>query len=608
MTSEDAKSTSDLELDLELRFFDGADDQLVDIARRYWSFDGVDESGAYPQWGCLVRDIDTAGWGRRLHVLAAAVSRAVLKGFSCAACGGELSLASRSTLQEVLDGAHEHDCVDCRPVLLEEAEKLSDPKRRARRQQHQERQLALQRVASAKQEWLHNRREAAYETYPLRWRPEEQVPPLSLYQELTALAVLRYAAKGGLVCAQARLTDRALVPHVEDFEALNELHNLGVLAIHPGTPLDSLVWEPATFQEAYAQAEGNLDNLPAARPAGRYWPFKTVFYVPFGSDASLAAKRLDKELTQRLARALKDHERYQALEELAVEVIAAETVRYFDYKLTQHHLPAVPGDHRPRLEEAAVRLARSRCLGDMYFCAWSAASSAATASKRHPSAPQENMTTHGVNRFEDRAKTLLDNPGEEVKTFEEDANFGLSALTRTLFYTVLDMNPMTTTLSQIRQQRPAPPTPPSPPRVAQPSTAPSAEDSKWTYPPLEESEFPSVELQARRLAEVAAHWSPEKVASGFEDVRQTITAVWEDGHPDRSTLIDAAAGLETYFHQLRSYLDSHQAALAMILAGGLRRELIGQCPDTFYAGQIVIGLLGDSLTPALDMDGSPPVS
>jgi hypothetical protein len=99
-----------------------------------------------------------------------------------------------------------------------------------------------------------------------------------------------------------------------------------------------------------------------------------------------AAKTLDAHLARRLNPTNMSASRQEDLLGLIVRVIAAEAVRYFDFLIADYHLPPVAANHRPRLEEAAGKLASGRTLGEIYSLIWRAARDAASAAqaKREP--------------------------------------------------------------------------------------------------------------------------------------------------------------------------------------------------------------------------------
>ena len=380
--------------ELDVRVLDNTASDLVGIARQYWDLRGLDEAGVNPLWRTRVREIDTNDKGGRHHLLAAAASRAVAKGYFCASCEEELSLPNRTALNQILSGDDSVVCVDCHPTLMEEAEQYRNPDTWVARQaeRRREKQSINEAYAEAEEFWIRSHREVLQRTYALLCQPEDQLPQLSVRQELAALAVVRNAAKGGIISLKEHLTLPPLSPDNRDVETLAELRAHEVLCIHPPTPMESMCWRIGSFSEAVAHDEGDLGSLPAPELTGSYFPYRTRFYVSYGRDLQGAVSLADTELLRRLTHALNDYERFAALERLLAEVIAEEGVRYFDHKLMEHHLPAVPEERRPRLREAAERVAQVRCLGQLYFAAWAATRDAAAAARRHPRSPLASMT------------------------------------------------------------------------------------------------------------------------------------------------------------------------------------------------------------------------
>lgn len=592
-------SAGDQGFELDIRVLDDTAPDLVDIARQYWDLRGLDEAGVYPLWRTRVREIDTNGRGGRYHLLAAAASRAVAKGYFCASCEEELSLPNRTALNQILSGYEGMVCVDCHPTLMEEAEQYRNPDAWAVRQaeRRRERQSINEAYAEAEELWLRSHREVLQRTYTLRHHPEDQLPLLSVRQELAALAVVRNAASGGIISLKEHLALPPLSPDARDVNTLAELRDHEVLHVHPSTGVDSMEWEIGRFSDAVAQAGGDLGAIPLPELTGSYFPYKTRFYVPYGHHIQGAASSADTELLRRLTQALNDYQRFASLERLFAEVVAEEGVRYFDHKLAEHHLPGVPEERRPRLREAAEKLAQVRCLGQLYFAAWAATRDAAAAARRNPRAPLANMTEHGLRRFEALTQEMVQDSTRYAKTFTEESRFPLSAMARTLFHTVLDMNPMETSLSQLQDMRPARPAPVQPSAAMPPQATTAVEpEPELVHPALDEKEFPSVELQARQLAADPESWSPQDFAIAFQTVREDISLVWDADHPSHATLQAAAGALEVHLLQLGPYLKEREAVLAAVLAAGLYRELIGARPNALPAGRVVVGLLMEVLS------------
>ncbi|MEU0489794.1 hypothetical protein ABZ249_11220 [Nocardiopsis sp. NPDC006139] len=507
-------------------------------------------------------------------------------------------MPNRTALNQILSGDDSVVCVDCHPTLMEEAEQYRNPDTWAARQaeRRREKQSINEVYAEAEEFWIRSHREVLQRTYALLCQPEDQLPRLSVRQELAALAVVRNAAKGGIISLKEHLTLPPLSPDNRDVETLVELRAHEVLHIHPSTPMESMCWRIGSFSEAVAHAEGDLGSLPAPELTGSYFPYRTRFYVSYGRDLQGAVSSADTELLRRLTHALNDYERFAALERLLAEVIAEEGVRYFDHKLMEHHLPAVPEERRPRLREAAEKVAQVRCLGQLYFAAWAATRDAAAAARRHPRSPLASMTEHGLRRFETLTQEMVQDDSRYAKTFAEESQFPLSAMARTLFHTVLDMNPMGTSLPQLQSMRPARPAPAESQEVSPPPVATAEEaEPELVHPALDDKEFPAVELQARQLAADPGSWSPRDFATAFQTVREDISLVWDADHPSHSTLQAATGALEVHLLQLSPYLKEREAILATVLAAGLYRELIGARPNALPAGRVVVGLLVEAL-------------
>jgi hypothetical protein len=211
----------------------------------------------------------------------------------------------------------------------------------------------------------------------------------------------------------------------------------GLLLIHPDSPVSAFVWNH-TFDDAAAAGE-----LP--QPAWEsFYPTLVSWYVPTGPSLGTAAERLDAHLMRRLHPSTVGRVRHDAFLDLVVELIAEETLRYFRFQLQRHNLPEVAANHSTRLADAARRLAGARSLAETYNVAWTMVRAAAATAQATPRAPKANMTAHAVNLFEAKAQELTADPNAAVKPFNEDSAVPLSAMTRTVFLTLLNSSVMRT--------------------------------------------------------------------------------------------------------------------------------------------------------------------
>ncbi|WP_405689415.1 hypothetical protein [Streptomyces sp. NBC_00057] len=126
---------------------------------------------------------------------------------------------------------------------------------------------------------------------------------------------------------------------------------------------------------------------------------------------------------------------------LAQELIAGEALRYFTNRLDELNLPDVPANHTVRLVDAVGKVSAHRPLGEIYNLAWRATRAAAEATQKNPRASRANMTTFAVNQLESLAKRAVDEPDWSIKPFSENQRYGAAAMTRVLFFNVLDANP-----------------------------------------------------------------------------------------------------------------------------------------------------------------------
>ncbi|MGX6603185.1 hypothetical protein ACWKSP_13745 [Micromonosporaceae bacterium Da 78-11] len=229
--------------------------------------------------------------------------------------------------------------------------------------------------------------------------------------QAAALAILRHAPAVAPV-PPIRTWPTPLAPTDElTVQLAGDCYDAGLLFLHPDSPVEAFSWEP----------DGWVSFFPTA----------VSWYAPTGSSPAVAAERLGDHLVERLRPAALDRARRAELLDLVAELIAAETVRYFDFQLQAHQLPAVPRNHAARLSAAALGLTAARSLGEACHLASTAVRTA-------------GMTVRAIDLFEARAREVTADAEIRVKAFPEDGRVPLSALTRTVLRTLLGADPMTT--------------------------------------------------------------------------------------------------------------------------------------------------------------------
>lgn len=448
------------EYKLDVEPISGVDADLVDIGMQYWSLTGVDQRGE-PVWGKSVKSIDTRGRGPA-NVVAAAAVRAILPDVQCERCGEPLRLRTRSSLIEVLSGRATH-CVTCDPKLTQRAAAITAPEtevsrlRRVARQQQNEQEQRRQQARRHGHEVWRSHQQHVIRTEFSGEQPKEEIPPATARAELTTLTLLRFAAQVDPIPSMRRWH------HPFPFHAgigvgslISEARKAGLILPDASTPPNAFVWDPPSFEEAWAEANGDPGELALPTLTTTYYPYDTLLRIPFGSDPDTGRTALDKHLCARLHPANMTAQRQEDLLAFAHEVLVAEAVRWFTRELERHHLPVVAENHAPRLTESVERLVAEYSLGYAYYLGWKAAKTAASAVRTNPRAPLRNMTTHGVNMFERDARQALDRQPATLHEFDESQYLPLAAITKTLFFTVLQMDPMRTSLATARAAMPMP--------------------------------------------------------------------------------------------------------------------------------------------------------
>lgn len=437
---------------------DGADDELVEIGRRYWNLTSVEPDTGRVHWAEKTSDIAAQSDHGRPFVVAAASVRATLPGRTCPDCGGALSLTSRAALERVLAG-QEPFCVECDQSLKDNVASLMGSNRRQTVQHRRARTAARHNVQRLQQLRRDAQIALLHNDYAIELLPDADVPQAPVRTELAALALLRYAPQPAPISPLQDWPDPLYPRATQAGHVLGDVLHAGLIRIHPDTPINSMVWKPETFDEAMAtisDAAANAEeHVQSVVRADNYYPLRAIHYTPFGHSLDTAAAAIRDEMNRRLDPAQLTSTRQQQMQDLVVELLAEETLRYLAVLLDEHNLPQVPENHWDKLVEAAYEVARIRPLSQLYNLAWRSARDAAAAAQRTPYAPKTNMTTHAVNRFESYAQQALD-LAYDIKPFGRKAGLELSAMTRTLFLRVLNRDPFATSLPDVGWPAPSP--------------------------------------------------------------------------------------------------------------------------------------------------------
>ena len=523
----------------------GASEDLIAFGRRYWAVSGVDQFGKVI-WAEAATKIDPS-MGRP-HFVAAAGVEASVPDAACTGCGTTPWKAkSRSDFDAYVSTGRSEwpECGRCADNFLAGVARETDPtaltRRVAQREagaRHAAEVAALvaqrTRTRAVTEAWDTARRQWVDNHYPLTFTGvmdaadvlaalERAHVPLPV--EVATLAALRYAPTATPL-PPLHEWDTPLAPEVGlERDLAAEWWRHGLLAVHPDTDLDDFAWERDT-KDVLAAADGDPGALPEPSASGIYTRHVS-WYSRHGTSMGTGVERLDAALVDRLNPARLTATRQDALLSLVTTLIAAETVRYFEFQLDTHNLPPVPDNHRARMTEATTRLGEVRSLGEAYNVAWRAARDAAAAAQRQLRAPKVNMTVHGLNMFETHAQAALD-LSRDVPSYRPDSRVPISALTRTVFHTILGADPFTTSRRDISQRLPAPVAPAAAPEVPGQSGQQS--------PPCEEPLPEEPLIGPSMLRALAAPSQPYDPA----DVRQALQWV-ANGDIDRDSTLRRAA-------------------------------------------------------------------
>lgn len=552
---------------------DEADTELVAIGERYWALSGFAPELGTPVWCEKTKDIDTAGWGHQIYVVAAAGVRAVVPARQCYQCGGPLSLTSRTAFQQVCDG-NDPACVQCTESLTAAVRVIVDPARKAKRDAAKAKNKAQQAVGSAHAQWRQFQQETIAKEYAAVFPADRSALPVAGVREMIgALALMRYSPSTSPI-ADISAWPEPLYPDSSKIGSLlGTLIRADLLKIHASSPVTAFVWEPATFEDALREAEGDLDAVGAPQLTSSFYPLMACYYAPYGTSAGKAVEELDAHLTATLDPVGMNAGRHGDLLAVAHELIAEEGLRYFTNRLEDLHLPAVPENHYARLSEAAYKVAEHRSLGEIYNLVWRATRAAAEAAQKNPRAPRAHMSTHAVNRFETDAQRAAADPGWELKPFTAIQGQGPAAMTRVLFYNILDGNPVEVSLPQVREALPEPVVEP---RVEDSASIAYGDELAATIDWL--NSHPEV-------------WDPHLVAAGLSVLaeRREDSPEW---HYEGKILARGAGQLQRLHERLAPVIGVKEAALAVLGATAMLVHPVTIDGTTLTSGAWILDQLG----------------
>ncbi|MEU6949512.1 hypothetical protein ABZ957_30405 [Streptomyces sp. NPDC046316] len=565
----------------------GADPELVAIGERYWALAGFAPESGTPVWCEKVNDISVAGWGKKLYAVAAAGVRAVVPERECPQCGGALVLTSRTAFQQILDD-EESVCVECVPSLLEAIRFVTDPARKAKREQARARDLAQRAARDAQARWIAGQKEAIAANHPAVFPCDDALPRAGVKEMVATLALLRFASSTSPISQVGSWVSPLYPEAAKAATIVASTVQSGLLAIHPDSPPRAFVWEPQSYEHAAQEAGGDLDAVASPELTDQFYPLEASLFAPWGTSAGTAAKNLDDHLTEELRPAGMKAGRQDDLLALAQELIASEAIRYFTNRLDELNLPDVPPNHTARLMDAVEKVAAHRSLGEIYNLVWRTTSAAAEAAQKNPRAPRANMTTFAVNKLESLAKRAVDEPDWSINPFSEIQRYGVAAMTRVLFFNVLDANPFEATLASLRASLPEP-VPEYDDVAAEPETDPSprgavAADLPWM----------GANLQS---------WSPRDVPRLLDAIKKHSSDLPEPQVDDR-ILARGATQLKALYENLAPHLGEHHAAMAVFGAAPLLTHPLSFSDDPQTSGEFLQEVLSHFLGQSKDEQNS----
>lgn len=451
---------------LEVEAVPGAAEDLVEAGRSYWHY-SVNDYGAIVWTKSAKASTNEVASGTPYQVAALGV-RAFVPGCSCQNCGAPLALRTRdhwATLRST--GLLPKDCVACNDVLLTYLAGQGSPEAqaarldlKAAREQALARRLAEQQ---AHQAWQVARAALIQE----RWRrhfhglDDDGSPPMDLVNTVTkhpraaiaALAAVEYAAQVTPIPAHPAWAIPAAANAELTRSYLAAAWRAGLLAPDPDSDPRAWCWTVKDWGTALAAAEDTVP--PVGEIESSIYLEHTSWYVPWATSRGTGAELLVQTVRDHLSPEVLSADVAEEVHDLARELLVAESIRYLNYQLELHNLPTVPEKHRSRLEEVLGSFVEEHTLGQAYALVWRAARDAAAAHQRTPRAPADRMSAHAVNRLEDMARDALQSMGKkEIPSYNMVEALPLSAITRTLFHSILNRAPERTSVLDVRQALP----------------------------------------------------------------------------------------------------------------------------------------------------------
>jgi len=415
---------------------------LAELGARYWNLSGLDSETGMPIWAENTRNLGFEAWASKVGVAAAAGSVATALGQSCPECDGPLTLTSREAFRKVMLG-QDVRCRRCNPQLEAQAAKILEPANLERHAAAASRAEVSQRESAAREQLVADRQEAIRTSYPLTADADTILPSRASIDVRVATIALLSNSDAYDPIPSLDTSGLLLAPlHRTTADLIGDIISAGLLKQHPGTPTNAFVWA----KDEAGRATASFGDS--------YYPTLLWLYAPFDDNLVSGARDLLENVRECLDPQMLSDNEQQELLLLAERLIAEEAFRYFEHQLDKYRLPEVADPHRERLKLMLERGARRFCLGHLYSMAWSAASAATNQAQRVPQMSKQNVTTYGVNSLEKKLQFFMDNPDELLAPYDLLEDLPLSAMTRTLFYTVFEADPRTASVPALREALP----------------------------------------------------------------------------------------------------------------------------------------------------------
>lgn len=405
--------------------------ELQSIGRQYWQHDGIDIDSGTVRWAYRVKDIDLRSWTRSANHAAAAGVVVSLPGSSCGTCGNELTLTSRSALDDAWAG-RKVKCRACNGQVDQYAERLLDPEERLRREQRLEREKQKEEQREREAKFREAKRSAIESRYPSDSQPDWKhlIGKASVAERVGALAIVHMADDvDGLIHLNFDGIQPVAPSQQSSYDLFVEAFHAGLFIIHRSSPPEAFVW----------------DDEEPTELAGPFYPTQARYITTGEGHPVERIQVFSEQLRDSLTIGTMSSKEQRELQKLSRKLVADEALRYFQFWFKKHKFPDPLEKQLELLRSYAFKGAEGLSLGRLYSIIWSSLRSTTEVQARHAMMSRQKATSFGVKKFTEAVERALNDPNYYAKSFDEMRDLPLSEATNIVYRLVLGLPPMDTT-------------------------------------------------------------------------------------------------------------------------------------------------------------------